>query len=331
MATFAPAALCGRRTPSPRAALDRVVAPASTSYGGVGPARGARAVARVAPTRLERWWSPRRPPRRRARARRPRRRAPPTPPPPRPPPATAPRAGGGFGAGPPPPRRPPRDDPPTNEELPVRVTVECAMPPRSRVCSSTSPRSSARVDAYFGALFPMPVVIAAGPRTGTGRAARRDSHRDAPLSSSPGCPLRSSNLSSCTRRRRRLGVAWNARCTPSSTSPFVGADARVSASSPPSALSAPDLAGERHAAPREPLTTVGPDRGEHRGDVHAAGGRGLSRIFFISPLFARAAGSGARPRRARRRAPRHRRRPGARTPRRAPRRCSAFGYGPQSR
>ena len=48
MATFAPAALCGRRTPSPRAALDRVVAPASTSYGGVGPARGARAVARVA-------------------------------------------------------------------------------------------------------------------------------------------------------------------------------------------------------------------------------------------------------------------------------------------
>tara|TARA_B100001540_G_scaffold200878_1_gene176909 strand:- start:15 stop:629 length:615 start_codon:yes stop_codon:yes gene_type:complete len=69
-----------------------------------------------------------------------------------------------------------------------------------------------RVDAYFGALFPMPVVIAAA-RHGN-KAARRVATVTAMLLFVISGPLRSSNyLFLHGLMAIALGVAWNARCT----------------------------------------------------------------------------------------------------------------------
>ena len=115
-----------------------------------------------------------------------------------------------------------------------------------------------------------------------GRAARRDSHRDAPVRHLRAAsvlqlplPARAHGDRAGRRVEREVHVVGHR--------PAVGADAESRHLRLPRAVE-PDLAGERHAAPREPdVRAVGPDRGEHRGDVHAERRVGVGHRALLHP------------------------------------------------
>lgn len=177
-AVLARGAWCGSASTSRRASCDRVVPAAVAS-----PFREARASSRA-------WGSAFGTARARARS-------------------AAARAYSADPPSPPPRSRPPLNPTESSGELPIKVMVECAM--LSALTALLFHLSTLfRMDAYFGAVFPMPVVIAAA-RHGNKAAARVAQVTTLLLFVVSG-PLRCANYIFLHGAMGfSLGVMWNAR------------------------------------------------------------------------------------------------------------------------